>query len=108
LPQCSGPAGRERKYRRNAPCRPPPAEYPWASPWRGIAAGREMAGRTWLLGGTGIDLVEHAAIAEIFGLRLTPATEILDGDEMQVAEAGNIFRSCRFRTVRAIEVLGSD
>ena len=34
----------------------------------------------------GIDLVEHAAVAEVFLLRLGPAAEILDGHELELGE----------------------
>src|SRR5689334_6203940 len=39
-----------------------------------------------------IDLVEHAAIAEVFLLRLGPAAEILDGHEFELREQLGMFR----------------
>src|SRR5690606_30315432 len=99
-------SGPDRICLESEPCRAPETGVGlWAEMVRpAFGAGRSVD----LLGGTGIDLVEHTAIAEIFRLGFAPSTEVLDGHEVQLAEAGRVFGRCGFRAVGPVVVLGSN
>ena len=58
--------------------------------------------------GAGVNLVEDAAVAEIVGLSFAPAAEIVDGHEVDLAEAGDIIGVGQFRLEGAIVVGGGD
>src|SRR5690554_3695978 len=51
-----------------------------------------------------IDLVEDAAIAEMLGLHLRPAAEMLDGQAIDLGKAGDVFGRCGGGIPRAVIV----
>ena len=62
-------------------------------------------GRPCLVAGP-VDLVEHAAVAEVGGLRLLPAAEAVDAEELDLGEARHVLGGGQLGLARTIEVLG--
>src|SRR3546814_7922907 len=54
-----------------------------------------------------VDLIEHAAVAEVLGLRLGPAAEVADRDEIELRELARVLRG-DLRIRRAVIVLRDD
>ena len=56
----------------------------------------------------GVDLVEHPAVGKVLLLRRLPAAEVLDGDQLDFREAGDVGRVGVFGPDRAVVVLGGE
>src|SRR5690606_10234074 len=74
---------------------------------RGVAADVCRTALTGLL--ARLDLVEHAAIGEVLGLRLLPGTEgLADGDQLHLREARDVGAVGMLGVARPVVVTGGD